>query len=257
MLGEELKKLREERGLSLSQISDSTRIGTRFLRAIETNDFATLPEGIYTRSFIRAYAKQVGMDEEEALKLYSEQTGAAERLSDPTEVASQEDTFVYKEPSSSLLPAAVVALALALALITGSWALWRYMNSPAEPEEVAVAPEPPPTEAPVEPAPAPAPVSFEQGLHVTLEATNADCWIRYTADDGEPTQMTLAQGQQERIEAKGSIDLSIGNTRALAIRINDRDAHFPEGTGVVLPKLTITPESAKALVEPQASGTVQ
>ena len=76
MLGEELKRRREDLGLTLAQISEATRIGTRFLRAIETDDFAVLPEGIYTRSFIKAYAKHVRMDEDEAMHLYQEQTGA-------------------------------------------------------------------------------------------------------------------------------------------------------------------------------------
>ena len=260
MLGEELKRRREELGLSLAQVSETTRIGTRFLRAIETNDFSTLPEGIYTRSFIRAYAKQVRMDEDEALKLYQEQTGTSSGMVDALPVATAETEFVYKEPSSGFLPAAVVAVALALALITGSWALWRYANKSAEETEVATAPEEQPAaEAPAPEVPAPTstqPASFEQGLRVTLEATTADCWIRYAADNGEATQMTLQQGQQEQIQANQLIELSIGNTRALSIRINDRAVYLPEGTGIVLPKLTITPETAKDLVQPPVE-TVQ
>lgn len=73
-LGEELKHRREERDISLADISEATRIGTRFLKAIESDNFSVLPGGIFTRSFIRAYAKQVGMDEDEALALYQQQT---------------------------------------------------------------------------------------------------------------------------------------------------------------------------------------
>ncbi|HYM01209.1 MAG TPA: RodZ domain-containing protein, partial [Blastocatellia bacterium] len=65
--------------ITLSEISESTRIGTRFLKAIEDNNFKTLPGGIFSRSFIRAYAKSVGMDEEQAIAMYqqeySESTG--------------------------------------------------------------------------------------------------------------------------------------------------------------------------------------
>jgi len=73
-LGEELKRRREERDITLADISEATRIGTRFLKAIESDNFSVLPGGIFTRSFIRAYAKQVGMDEDEALILYQQQT---------------------------------------------------------------------------------------------------------------------------------------------------------------------------------------
>jgi cytoskeletal protein RodZ len=73
-LGEELKRRREERDITLADISEATRIGTRFLKAIESDNFSVLPGGIFTRSFIRAYAKQVGMGEDEALALYQQQT---------------------------------------------------------------------------------------------------------------------------------------------------------------------------------------
>src|SRR5437762_8094381 len=76
-LGEELKRRREERQIALTDISEATRIGTRFLKAIEADNYGVLPGGIFTRSFIRAYAKQVGMDEDEAIALYQQQTTGA------------------------------------------------------------------------------------------------------------------------------------------------------------------------------------
>jgi cytoskeletal protein RodZ len=76
-LGEELRRLREERNIPLAEISEATRIGTRFLKAIENDNFSVLPGGIFTRSFIRAYAKQVGMDEEDAVTLYQRQISGA------------------------------------------------------------------------------------------------------------------------------------------------------------------------------------
>jgi len=72
-LGEELKHKREQRGVTLAEIAEATRIGTRFLKAIETDNFSILPGGIFTRSFIRAYAKYVGMNEEDAIGLYIQQ----------------------------------------------------------------------------------------------------------------------------------------------------------------------------------------
>jgi transcriptional regulator with XRE-family HTH domain len=72
-LGEELRHRREQRSITLAEISEATRIGTRFLKAIETDNFSILPGGIFTRSFIRAYAKHVGMNEDEAIGLYLQQ----------------------------------------------------------------------------------------------------------------------------------------------------------------------------------------
>ena len=74
-LGEELKRRREERQMTLSDISEATRIGIRFLKAIDTDNYSVLPGGLFTRSFIRAYAKEIGMSEEEAISLYNQQMG--------------------------------------------------------------------------------------------------------------------------------------------------------------------------------------
>lgn len=73
-LGEELKRRREERNITLNEISEATRIGIRFLKAIDADNYSVLPGGIFTRSFIRAYAKEIGMSEDEAMTLYSQQT---------------------------------------------------------------------------------------------------------------------------------------------------------------------------------------
>src|SRR5262245_40615055 len=89
-LGEELRNRREQRLISLAEISEATRIGTRFLKAIETDNFAILPGGIFTRSFIREYAKHVGMNEDDAIGLYLRQVaGGATELATETESTSQ------------------------------------------------------------------------------------------------------------------------------------------------------------------------
>jgi len=70
-IGEKLRLARETRGIALRDISEQTRISMRYLEAIETNDYQRLPGGIFNRSFIRAYAKFVGYDEQEAIEEYS------------------------------------------------------------------------------------------------------------------------------------------------------------------------------------------
>jgi len=65
-----LRLAREARGITLRHISDQTRISIRYLEAIEADDYKRLPGGIFNRSFIKAYAKQIGFDEKEALEGY-------------------------------------------------------------------------------------------------------------------------------------------------------------------------------------------
>ena len=71
--GARLKQARVARGISLAQIASVTKISARSLEAVERNDFSRLPGGIFTRSFVRAYAGEVGLDPEVALKQFLEQ----------------------------------------------------------------------------------------------------------------------------------------------------------------------------------------
>jgi hypothetical protein len=68
--GEKLRKQREQRGLALDAISNSTKISPRMLRALEEEHFDQLPGGVFNKGFVRAYARQVGLDEEEAITDY-------------------------------------------------------------------------------------------------------------------------------------------------------------------------------------------
>jgi hypothetical protein len=68
--GEKLRKQREQRGISLDTISTITKISPRMLRAIEDEHFDQLPGGVFSKGFVRAYARQVGLNEEEAVADY-------------------------------------------------------------------------------------------------------------------------------------------------------------------------------------------
>ncbi|MBV8051343.1 MAG: helix-turn-helix domain-containing protein, partial [Acidobacteriaceae bacterium] len=57
LFGPRLKAQREKRGITLEQISKSTKIGTRFLEALEEDHFERLPGGIFNKGFVRAYAR--------------------------------------------------------------------------------------------------------------------------------------------------------------------------------------------------------
>src|SRR5206468_6455539 len=91
--GEELRREREIRGISLKEISDATKISKRFLDAIEHNDHRTLPAPVFTRGFVREYARYLGLNAEEMVTRYKyaaagdariEQSEHLERLVNPS-----------------------------------------------------------------------------------------------------------------------------------------------------------------------------
>ena len=73
-----LATIRRNRGISLEQISESTKISMRSLRAIESGEFQKLPGGIYNTNYIRQYAKAIDFDEAELLAFYRSHSAARE-----------------------------------------------------------------------------------------------------------------------------------------------------------------------------------
>jgi len=68
--GDRFRKAREKKELSLDDVSNVTKISARMLRAIEEEHFDQLPGGVFNKGFIRAYAKHLGLDPEEAVTDY-------------------------------------------------------------------------------------------------------------------------------------------------------------------------------------------
>jgi cytoskeletal protein RodZ len=69
-----LSTIRRNRGISLEQIADATKISVRSLEAIEQGDFAKLPGGIYNTSYIKQYARAIDYDEHALLAAYQRET---------------------------------------------------------------------------------------------------------------------------------------------------------------------------------------
>lgn len=65
-----LAEIRSRSGRTLEQIADTTKISIRFLRAIEAGDFGQLPGGIFTRSYLKQYAEQVGIEASRLIETY-------------------------------------------------------------------------------------------------------------------------------------------------------------------------------------------
>ena len=201
-LGDELKRRREEAGIDLSEIADATCIGVRFLRAIEDNDFKALPGGLFTRSFIRSYARYVDMDEDAAIRLYFQQTGEGE---------SQEydltDESLSAKARTSMWANLIIALAVIVVLALGGFAGWHYWKRGESskqaslvknlPTRVSESTEPtsdtttPPATSVVEPQPPP----------VNPESQPTDSLVK-----SEPTPRGLGETRREPSDTESSLE---------------------------------------------------
>jgi cytoskeleton protein RodZ len=138
--GESLKREREKRNITLDDVSLSTKIGTRMLRALEEEKFDQLPGGIFNKGFVRAYARFLKIDEERAVADYLEAAGEKQPAASPAQPADVQPRQSHRpgpqsiaavaeernEGAAGQIPWGVIAallLVVALAL-----SLWSYYN---------------------------------------------------------------------------------------------------------------------------------
>ena len=227
--GATFKKARESKGISINQISAETRISTRFLLAIESEEFHILPGGIFNRGFIRAYAEKVGLDPDQALADYERLTTIREISETPTTV-----TASPQKMDKRLYPLAIGGLILLIAIVylgmrESSNTTQIASPPPAPPSTPAPAaspsaPPPAPEPATVAPEPEPPRPAPANALRLDVEVKETT-WIKVYADGKtvNPGEI-LEPGMTRHFAAQDSIVLSTGNAGGLLLKINDMPA---------------------------------
>ncbi len=124
-LGEKLRQAREERGISISEVAEQTRISAHYLASIENDDFRTLPGGIFNKGFVKSYAKYVGVDEQEALQDYSRLISSQEGDVDEQPKTYRPEVLTDDRSSSSMILTGVFAVII-LGLMT--WGVLTLVN---------------------------------------------------------------------------------------------------------------------------------
>ena len=97
-----LSTIRKNRGISLQQIAESTKISIRALEAIEKGDFGKLPGGIYNTSYIKQYARAIDYDESTLLALYQREMARTATGNSPVKSGGN-DTYNGLRPASGIL----------------------------------------------------------------------------------------------------------------------------------------------------------
>lgn len=248
--GQKLRQAREARNITLQEIAATTKIGTRALQALEWERFEQLPGGIFNKGFVRAYARAVGLNEDETVAAYMEAAKVAPPETDMTTLANQVEAARPQRGGGGPNAATVVGVvAILVALVLGG--LWLRERWKEHREQVAtqqthvafVAPTPvtqPPASVPAEstapatPPPdatpvAPPAVAPEQSVpvEVSISAT-ARSWISVLSDDNPAETVTLDPAKPEMTtrtyKAKERIRLIVGNPAGVTVTCNGKPA---------------------------------
>ena len=243
--GENLRRERELRGVSLREIADDTKISIRFLQALEQDRVDVLPGGLFRRTFVRQYARHVGLDPERVVAEFIYAHG------DDTPAVTFRAPEGRGFPTGTLL---TVAGLLALGLVSFS------KSRAAKPKaESAQASSIPAVTLPVDRVyPAAVPQAHDerpgdvQSLVLTLSARES-CWVAAQVDGQTVLNRVLAGGETETLQAQGEIVLSVGNAGGLSFRVNDRPGVPLGRSGEVKRNIVITRKNLPALVEDHSS----
>ena len=239
--GEELRREREIRGISLKEIADATKISKRFLEAIERNDHRTLPAPVFTRGFVREYAKYLGLSSDEIVNRYNyaaagddriEKSAHLERLIAPPPPPVQEKPFKVSgiPPWYARIDRNVIITILIIAALA-TLAYWvirhkreREANAARE-EATTVTTHPAPK--PVAPPPAAPPATTssapaaDQTLRIGIEAT-ARTYLALEADGKTVYNDEMRKGDRWTYEAKDHFRFrTIGNAGGINVTLND------------------------------------
>lgn len=147
-LGDKFQTAREAQGATLEQMASRTRVQEAYLKALEEGSFDQLPERVFTKGFVRAYARALELDEEECLRLFAE--CSASFYQDEKESEGVRTLFLRKEDArKERTGRAIVVLLVGGLLLLGGMVLLqqqspsrsifsRFSQQPVDPRDEVV-----------------------------------------------------------------------------------------------------------------------
>lgn len=236
-IGEDLAEARRQAGLTITQVSQRTRIRESIVRAIEQGDFSACGGDFYARGHIRSIATAVGLDPEPLIHDYDETHEPPGSIS-AAEVFEPSKPLRISEPRSFGLGKVMIVALLAVIgfatyhLVSGGS---RNTASPA-PATAADRATAKPTVAP-SPTPSPVPVHTVAVSRVSDLSITAveNCWVEITRTNGtELYDATIQAGNTVRWSERQKVLVQLGNPGGVVLRLNGKQTTLHISQPVVL-----------------------
>ena len=246
--GERLKRERELREVPPEEITLATRIGPRFLEALENEDWDKLPGGVFNRGFVRSIARYLGLDEEAFLAEYDLAYNAHAQLLEQKHAAQKIENRIPPTPLWMPIVFVVGVLLILAGLIYGGIYAWhRFMkHRAASPASSAVSPLSSTTPAPST-NPSQLPANAEIPLDLSVSAS-AETWVNIQADGNTVFDSALHSGENRHFTANSQFVVTAGDSSAVLLELNG-EAMPPVGAPGRSGTITLTRSNLR-----QASG---
>jgi transcriptional regulator with XRE-family HTH domain len=234
--GSRLREARERKGVSLREIANATKISVRALEALEKNDISHLPGGIFSRSFVRAYAAEAGLDPDEAVDDFVRQ------FPHDSVIAGHAASSVHvddTEDESNRRTARVVLRLIVLSVPVAALVLYFGLASRRAPSVEA------------EPVTASAGGTETIARRLGVEVTARRACLLTAGVDGQPLVDTpLEAGGRQSFNAETELTLTVSDPSAIEIMINGLRGRSLGAEGIMT-TVRLTPDNYKNFVANQ------
>lgn len=248
-IGETLAQRRREAGLTITQVSEQTRIRETVIRAIERDDFTPCGGNFYARGHIKGVARVLGLDPEPLIQEYDETHGGSPQAMPAAQALEPAIPVRFRErrsPNWSLAMAIVLVLVVLYGVVrvVGGGQAEHSAVQPARGSGSASASQPPP------PKPSPTrsdSVALAPPTEVSLRIkATVTTWVNIRDNKGkELFSGLLRRGQSKEWTARKKIRVVLGNAGGVTLNVNGKDLGSPGAAGQVL-RLSFDPNDPNA-----------
>jgi transcriptional regulator with XRE-family HTH domain len=229
--GSKLREARERKGVSLREIANATKISIRALEALEHNDISHLPGGIFSRSFVRAYAAEAGLNPDETVDDFVRQFPHDSVIAGHAASSPIDDSI----DESNRRTARVVLRLVGISVPVAAAVLYFGVASRRAPSVEA------------EPISSVARVQASAG-RVGVEVTALRACLVTAGVDGQPLVDTrLEAGGRQTFDAQAELTLTVSDPSAIELRLNGQRARLPGADGVMT-TVRLTPDNYKSFL---------
>jgi cytoskeleton protein RodZ len=251
LAGEILKERREALGVDIQEVATILKISSKYLSAIENDNFDDLPVTVYTIGYIRCYAKYLEVDADPVIAKFTSHLSSPKPSTIIPVSSSRQKVSVYFYAMLVVLAGLSVFTVYTYTMKGRITAAKDPKPIPSAKQKIVTPPAPVvvasvPAAKPEETVPAEkktnetAPAAIDKNSH-RLEIKSTDTvWMRISYEDGKTEEVTLRSGASRQWEFKGVAKLKIGNAGGVMLNFDSKDLGAPGNKGEVL-TLTLPP----------------
>lgn len=246
-IGKSLKEAREARGLSLSEVEEETKIRRKYLQALENEQYDVLPGQVYTRAFLKSYARFLNLNVEEVMEAFNYSHGQEDTIEHNSGQKSEQNIehnsvsysnlkqdLKLKQKPRNWLYLATIVIILGLSISIYYATQGTGFNRPGREELQTVEQGVNANDQSNPPAAQQPATNTQPGVRLTFNVIKDTCWMRVIVDGTPAFQGVVTAGQTQEYTGNERVSFRLGNAGVVQVELNGQDLGFLGEEGAVI-----------------------